>query len=410
MSFSLDSTDLNHNRCGASGLHSRRLWRCTFIILLALVMVMSAHAIGISPVRSSLVFDHNGTYRGNLLVVDTSGGGGQVNIYAEGELASYVRFATNRLTMNGDVTPVPFEVRFPKEQPDPGEYEVRIYAEPASASGQGIGAKARVGHTLTITVPGNYSRIAMNMTTEEIGNMYRVDATVANVGSADIDRIVGQVQIFNQLSPIKVMTTPEDTLRAGGTLMIGASVHNDSLLPGAYTVRVVVDYDGKLAHSTSEFHKGVPSLVVIEAPPALNKAIEEVEVVVSNEWNTVTDASVKLAVRDSDGKVIEGTESSSEVIDAYGNSTFNAFVDLRNAAEGEGSLIIRTHRGSEIKEQSVPVLITGAVVAEPEVIVEETNFVVMLLPIILGFLVVLGLLYYRGRKTPPQNSEIQYTN
>jgi hypothetical protein len=143
-----------------------RIVKMVFIAMLLIIASNIVLAIGIGPSRQYVSFTPGETIDSELLVINDRHQNFTAEVGVQGELIDYVEIGTHLVEVTSDdsLVKIPFTIRFPEQEPKPGEHEIEIVVEqlPAAAeSQQGTFVSANIALISQLIVrvpyPGKYA-------------------------------------------------------------------------------------------------------------------------------------------------------------------------------------------------------------------------------------------------------------
>jgi len=369
----------HHNRCGARrALIPEGSWRrilFSFALLTALfvciaqfaLLAQTAAALGVTPARSTIQYIPGGEARGSFGVVNLDGTPLRVQLGAEGLLAERVRFDTPTLDVAGTTATAAYSITFPLETPAPGDYPLRLYAQPAIDAG-GISAFVRLAHTVTVRVPPAGSYLTLDVRHDETEGRVRLEATLHNVGTEDLRSVTTTITVVDGNRTIATSTAEHAQLLRGQRASVVALFGEEELPPGVYEARISATYDDKVAQATYPFGRGKPTLQLTDASRSLVVGeLAQATLHVRNAWNRrVDDVWADIELVDSAQAVLRTGRTQVVTLDAAGEGELSGVLDLRAVPPQSGWLVVTFHIGDDRVVRSVPVVLLTREQAELE--------------------------------------------
>lgn len=227
-------------------------------ITVVLFMLPVVTALGITPARTTLVFDHlEGKefkeYSGEFWVVNR-GQTFTLTVAVEGELAPYIELNTTEIYFQEDESalPVRFTMKVPKNLP-PGESTSNIILEQdlEQYNPAAISAKVVLRHKISIigSYPDKYVNVKIK--SREDRDTVKFIAEVKNVGKENINQVKTTFYVYDQEQKQYALETETSPLNINENKVLTSELNRSLLGLGEFEVLAVTKYDGEQQESRS---------------------------------------------------------------------------------------------------------------------------------------------------------------
>ena len=316
--------------------------RWVFFVLIGLILIPSAIAIGISPSRMHVDFTPN--LQENITVQIINSGERDINatLHFEGDLQQYIVFEkTHKIIPKGSSTPFSFTLQLPAEVKKPGNHLIKVHAEEVPFGDiKGIRVFTSITGELYVRVPYSGKYAELEMTTKNVNQGEKVPfqllmrswSEVPMIGVTTIvikddkEHTVGElVTLPIVLSPL---TTQEETIEFA----------TDALNPGVFTAKGILKYDNEQSDPISvDFRVGtlfvrIVNLTKVVEVDKMNPFMIEVE----SEWNTPLAAVSGEIIISKGGKQVGNVmKTPSIALEPWERKTLQTFWDTNGVNPGK---------------------------------------------------------------------------
>ncbi|MEW5896874.1 MAG: hypothetical protein AB1668_04235 [Nanoarchaeota archaeon] len=283
----------------------RNLLIMLIVLIVFLFVLPAAVAVGLSGMKlSPIIYEPGKTIVNHYTILGTDL---ETNVYLEGYLSKYVTLSEvsgNEFDMT---------IHFPDEYLPQGSYTFSMgisEVPPANAESGGISSLTSVSKTFFVEVYSLEKDIAASLQAHSV-NVGKPVVFKLNVESktySDIDSVQGEITVFNkQNESLGKVVTKKKPLKALSSETLSAVFDTTGLLPGEYSAKAVVFYDGKQKEAGSTFKIGNMDVLIKNYTSSFRPGFNEFNVVVVNDWgDSLRNVYVKLFV---EGKELLQTPS-----------------------------------------------------------------------------------------------------
>ena len=255
------------------------------LILLVIVLVCSdVYAIiGVSPGSYEVDFQPNLKKSfGFSFIFDR---GVEAEVYAEGDLAEYVRL--NKKSLNGPEGVVA-TLELPAVIEKPGTHIIFIGARQGTPKGVGIALVGNIRGIIKVKVPypGKYAEVEMITNNANTGEPIQFQIFVKNLGKENIFAYT-QIDISGSQGNVETLNLGAQSIESTKTLKLVESINTERYKPGNYNASVSVSYDeGKTAKTSGIFRLGELYANVSDYTKEFERdKINRFEIEVESFWN-----------------------------------------------------------------------------------------------------------------------------
>lgn len=272
------------------------IWRHLLTLFVVILFVLpAAAAVGLSGMKlSPIIYEPGKTIVNHYTILGTNL---ETSVYLEGGLSEYVTLSEvsgNEFDMT---------IQFPDEYLPQGSYTFSMGVSevpPADADKGGVNSLTSVSKTFFIEVYSMEKDIVASLESLSV-NVGKPVIFKLNVNSktySDIEAIKGEITIFNKRNEsVGKVFTKEKPLKALSSETLSAVFDTAGLLPGEYSAKAVVFYDGKQKEVSSTFKIGNMDVIVKNYTSLFQPGFNDFNVVVINNWgDSLRNVYVKLFV------------------------------------------------------------------------------------------------------------------
>ena len=325
-------------------------------LLLVVLLLPAALAIGVTPVNSNVVFVSDSTVQGHFTVLNNEGLTGTLHVSTEGELASMVVPDQTDIPLTLAPIPVSYHVVFPQALPDPGDYVVKIYVQPLSGrSGSDIGAVVRLAHKLYIKVNPAGSHVRVSLDVGESQTSVLANATVKNDGTLTIISPTIAFEISDEGAVVATAQAAAHAINIGESQLYQAEFDKAGVLPGQYDVAVDVAYGDKSASASRTFTYGVPMVQVTQATEVVQTdEYSPLNLEVTSNWNQELHSVYADIIAFQGNTQVRKMTTETVDIPARSSKVLVPVFDGRGIAPTNLTLQVQLHVGLVTQEQQLP--------------------------------------------------------
>ncbi|MBU0459236.1 MAG: hypothetical protein KJ771_00340 [Nanoarchaeota archaeon] len=326
-----------------------------FLILLFL-FVPIVYSLGISPAIEEIKFE---PALANTFKVQIFGETDpfEVKLSVSGELKDYITLSQEKLTVPSEGASFDYKINLPDEL-KPGRHKTSIVIEQqpkTSESGAGkspFGAQAAVGHVIAINVPyqEKYAEATISVPNAKIGQPIDFVVTVTNFGNEDIINAQGIISILDDNDDKVIdIETGSSNIKQEERVKLYSHWTPKEVKPGIYKAKAVIDYDGKLIETETDFLIGDLFIDILDLNPKEIEQgkIQKLNINVKSFWSQEIEkiyASIDIL---KDNEKQETVSTPPINLEPWQTSSLTAFWDTTNYDPGEYNADITLNYGDK---------------------------------------------------------------
>ncbi len=324
-------------------------------ILIFLVAIQLASAIGIRPARTNIaVDDHNEDnikIDGRLWVVNNNQRELAINIYVEGEMAEFVKLKTPEKKLSfrpeDEAKEVEFEVSFKKDKIPPGTSTANIVIEERfeGSSPNTISSKLVLKHKINIIGPYPDLYIEGVINFHEKNDRIELVAEVKNLGKKDIKEVQTTFYVNDKEQKEHELETPTASLGTKETTLLTTTIEKDHFEnSGQYEVSAITKYDDQTLELYKTLLIGKPEVDITYFDRYLiAHKVNQYTVDLLNRWNQqIRNVYVDVEVFKDDSKV-DSFRTRSVDIEAEMMQRVSDYLDAKDKGPGEYTFEMTVH-------------------------------------------------------------------
>lgn len=332
---------------------TRFMRQLTFSLIFLLMFSTAALAFGIRPAQKTIEFVPGATYDDRFTIVRDSGEPANVRVYAEGELAPYITFDQDTLTLEGIEADIRYHVKLPL-QIEPGESLGRIMVEQQLPAGEdGIGARIRITFKIHVTAPYPERFIGGALDVTSAGYDLAVKTTIQNLGTTSLAQVHPVVTITDAAdAKVTQVSLPTKPLPIATTETFERTVTLPGIKNGVYRATAAITYDGALLELIKEFTIGNPTVTVAYKDQYFKAGeINAFNFEVVNQWNAPIENIVARFSIQGNGQELAAFKTERFSLAAHERKRVTAYLDARKLAPGQYSAMLSiVHDAGSIDE------------------------------------------------------------
>lgn len=330
-------------------------------ILVLLVAIQLASAIGIRPARTNIAVDDYNEEQikidGKLWVVNNNQRELAVIISVEGEMAEFVKLKNEEKKLSfrpeDEAKEVEFEIKFKKSEVPPGGSSANIVIEERFEGSQPntVSSKLLLKHKINIvgTYPDLYIEGSLNF--HEKDDKIELVAEAKNLGRKDIKEIQTIFYVNDKEQKEHELETSTASLKTKETTLLTTTIEKDYFEnAGQYEVSAVTKYDDQ----TLELYK----MLVIGKPEVdityfdrylIAHKVNQYTLDLLNKWNQqIRNVYVDVEVL-KDGNKIDSFRTRSVDIEAEMMQRVSDYLDAKDKGPGEYTFEMTVHFWSLVR-------------------------------------------------------------
>jgi hypothetical protein len=306
------------------------------IILLVAQLVS---AIGIRPAKTTIAFDEDRNFSGDLWVIKEEGRSSVFKIYISGEMAEYVQIDTETLTFreDEDSLPIHYEIHLPDEVP-PGESTAYIVVEETVETPKSnvVSSKIILKHKIIITgpYPNKYIEVKLNFNERE--DTIELVSEVENKGKQDVGNVQTTFYINDKEQEKHVIKTEIIDIKKTENKVLASKIRKDLFDNGEYEVSAVTRYDDQNIEHYKRMVIGKPEIDVTYFNQFfIANEVNKYDMELLNKWNErVENIYVDIAIK-KNGEKVDEFRTKSVDIEGLMREQINDYFDGTQRDEGE---------------------------------------------------------------------------
>lgn len=387
---------------------------------LALLIISTASAIGVSPGKRVIDYNDGSTANEKITIHNTDGVAMQVLLEPKGELAEYITLEQNELTFaaNEDKKSVGYTLKMPPGL-SPGLHSAEITAKELleELDSSTIRPSLMVGSLVYIKVPYPGKYISANLYIPEgtLGQDMKMSVAINHLGNNPIEELKAKVQIYNPQGELMSMVSSEKiSLEPKEVRELIIELNTLAYDPGEYQVHVTIEYDGETMTISDQLRIDdfLLKLLSVAVRDFELGDIANFDLTIKNIGNLLVEKAYAELVLKSATRTLADLTSYKVDIDALETKSTNIYWDTSDVAQGtyEGTLSLRYKDQSLTKdiittvgEDSIDISFgpTGMVVEQPSATGTDMGLVPYLIVIII-LLIVIMVVVLRKNKAPAE--------
>jgi len=348
------------------------------LIILVLVLVPFVSATGIRPARTTIAVDdyndNNIKFDGKLWVVNNEGKEFAVDVYVEGEMASFVKIKTEpkRITFRPDeeAKEVEFEIKLKKDQVPPGSSIANIVIEERFSGSQPnlVSSKLLLKHKIKLisSYPDHYLEGALNF--HEKGDEIELVSEVKNLGKEDLQEVQTTFYINDKEQKQHQLDTETTGLKTKETKLLTTTIEKDNFdAAGQYEVSAVTKYDDQTLELYKTLMIGKPEVDITYFDKYLIAyKVNQYTIDLLNKWNKqITNVYLDIDVL-KDGKKIDSFRTKSVDIEAEMMQRISDYLDAKDKGPGKYSFEMTVNFWSLVRMESKKFTFSADLVTEED--------------------------------------------
>ncbi len=242
-------------------------------ILVLLVTVHLVTALGIRPARTNIAADDFAeeqiSYDGKVWIVNNDQREFSVNIYVEGEMASFVKLKTSekKLSFRSDdnAKEVEFELRIKKDEIPPGASTANIVIEETldNPGSNVVSSKIILKHKINLQGPYPDKYIEMQINFHQQADRIEFVSEVKNLGKKEIQKLQTKFYVNDKEQKQQELKTETISLPQKESKLLKTNVAKDKFNEaGEYEVTAITTYDDQQLELYKSLVIGSPEVEV----------------------------------------------------------------------------------------------------------------------------------------------------
>ncbi len=306
-------------------------------------------AIGVTPVSYEIDFQPN--LKGVFAFTFLGDGEPKFSIYAEGDLAEYVKLSDK--TLNGPGTIVAF-LSLPENIEIPGRHILYIGAlEGGGEEVSGIGIIGNVRGVILVNVPypGKYVEIKLEAANVNIGEPVPLSLTINNKGKENVT-VSAALEIYKGEELIERINLDDVNLGSAQSKLVYYELNTINYQAGGYKARALAEYGGKrTAIAETDFKIGHLHISILNYSASfVRNKINKFNIEIESEWNTpIENVFANVSIINTDISF----QTPSVKLRPFEKSILEGFFDTTSIVSDEFQAKIEIHYEDQITEKIV---------------------------------------------------------
>lgn len=338
---------------------NRRFFVFSIFLVLAVLMISSISALGVTPGRKIVNFVSNGEIESSFRIINSESRALNLKISLNGDLSSGFLIGQKEVSIGpGEEKEVSYKLKLP-ESVEPGTHIQEIVIEEIpGANGGSIGATVGVITQLYVkkSYPGKYAQVEFNIESAEQSQEVLFSLPVFNLGEENLDEVSAKINVYDSKGEsVAIISSGKIGVAVDERKEISAGWKAD-VAPGVYTAKAVVSYDGKSENLEKSFTIGekVLDLVNVNVKGFSIGGIAKFEMSVENKWSSdIKGVYSQTTVFGKDQNMIVEFKSPTEDIPALSNHTFFSYWDTEGLDIGLYNATIYLKYGEKFSKKNV---------------------------------------------------------
>lgn len=383
-----------------------------FIILIALMIVPSISALGITPGRTNFESVIAGSEEiVEFSVINSDRKNIELLVLVRGELNGSVLVSENKFSMSAQEYEKKLSYTFKVPSGlKAGEHTADILViklpDEYSSTGTLVGGTVAVATQLYVFIPypDKYVDANLNVMSEDVNNINFI-IPVHNRGKLDISRVHANIDIYGELNEkITTIMTNDISLLSGVRQEIVANWDASEISTGNYRAVATLIYDEETLTLENQFAIGKPllELLSVEVNDFSLGDIAKFEMLVESKWSQeIKGAYAQTQIFNTEGEVMADFNSPAADFPALSKKLLIAFWDTDGVKKGtyDASVYLRYGEHStqkdfklDVSDDEIRVVGVGYVISSRNK--GSGNNMVFLLIIVIGVLVLINIIWF----------------
>mgnify|MGYP001577647021 CR=1 FL=1 len=315
-------------------------------IMVLLVTVHLVTAIGIRPARTSIAVDDfiepEIKYEGRLWVVNNDQREFSVNIYVEGEMASFVKLKTpeKKLSFRSDdnAKEVGFELQIKKDEVPPGASTANIVIEETldNLNSNVVSSKVILKHKINIQGPYPDKYIEIQINFHQQADKIEFVSEVKNLGKKEIQKLQTKFYVNDKEQKQQELKTETTSLPQKESKLLKTDLAKDKFnAAGEYEVTAITTYDDQQLELYKSLVIGNPEVEISYFDKYfIAYKVNQYTLDLLNKWNKIiTNVYVDVRVL-KDGREIDSFRTKSVDIEGEMIRRISDYLDAKDKGPG----------------------------------------------------------------------------
>lgn len=306
-------------------------------IIIVLLLTKTSYALGASPARVDINFVP-GLERSIVYNVFEDNPNKELEIYADGDLAEYIKFDKNKLIGSGSFIAT---LKLPEYIEKPGQHKTFIFIKEKideELVGDFVGTSVTIGTLVIVHVPmpGKYLELSLSSHNVNVREPVNFILQITSYGTEDI-KITPRIDITSQDNPDKIIETlylKEREIKSQQVIKLKKTLDTTDYNPGKYKAIAIVDY-GKMAKAESNFKIGELIINIVNyTDKIIIEKIKAFDIDIESGWNNHIDGAYAQVSILNNSESLASFKTSSTQLTPWERKTITGFFDTSNFTKG----------------------------------------------------------------------------
>jgi len=352
------------------------------VIIIFNINIISA-ALGLSPAIIRVDFQPYGKFLINFNVIGANGDQ-DLEVYASGDLAQYVRF--DKVKLRGQEAFTAY-IDLPREVDIPGQHVVYIRVRELKENTVGIGTRLEVGAAFVVKVPypGKYAEIRFfQVNNTNNGESVVFYSDVENLGLEDL-LLTPTIKVYSNKKLIDNFTLESKFVNHTSSATFVKVVERGYPI-GAYNSTIYFDY-GRYMDQNTSFLVGSLFIDIINSSYKFIKGkISEFRIEIESRWNSdVKNVYAEVNVT-KNGNQVDFFKTPSVELKKWERASLKGFFNSENLETGNYKANITLFYEDKISEKIINIRVTNPPMSR------ETMLIIGAIALL--FLILIGIIIY----------------
>ncbi|MDO8556681.1 MAG: hypothetical protein Q7R96_05935 [Nanoarchaeota archaeon] len=324
--------------------------RAVIFILLALALLPTVQAIGLSPSTLTLLYQPGTQQPFTFYAMNNIGAPINAHFYIEGVYKQYITLKEEVVAIEpGQMREIQGMITFPEKPLEPGQQHIKIgvIEEPLNKGEvQGVIAKAGVEMRVRFDVPypGKYTTLRLEIPPINAGEKLPITVYLKNLGKETINELTGTIHLETEGNIIKTLPFSYTNFLTGTEKTYSTTQPTNDFKPGDYQATVLIDYDGTKALATTDFKLGTLFVNLTNYTRIHQQgSISPITLDIQSRWNkNIDDIYAIISITDQ-GRELAHLQTPSISLIPWDQGVIRAYWDVTNTPPGDYTGIITLH-------------------------------------------------------------------
>lgn len=395
-----------------------KIVRIAMFGIIALVLTTAVFALGVSPARRNVDYVSGESVTLPFKVINDEMKGMNVMIYSQGDMGEYIQLTENplRFFSEDDFIVSNYKIDFPIIEPTPGVHQAKIVLIELPEDFTGAGDALVTGTVgviqqirIRVPYPGKYLEAVLFASDAGVGEEVVFSIPITNYGKEHIFEISAEIKIYDGLGKeVASVYSTKASLSPSQDGKLTATWFVDTL-PGPYTAKAILDYDGIKIDLDTNFRIGdvFVDILSIDSKNFKLGDIAKFDIAIENKWNSrISGLFAEMVVLDG-SKVLTRYRTAPIEIGPLERSELSTFWETKGVEPGSYTMQIILYYEGKTTEEEFDILVednrirvgfapTGFVTKQEQV--SLTDIVLIGLLVLMVIINIVWFAYFRNKK------------